>query len=62
MMTSTTTTTIDTITDDQIRTLRDEAGNHGDLEMVSICDRALNGSEPHVRECVECIADAEAML
>lgn len=30
-----------TITDDQIRALRDEAGAAGDTDMVRICDLAL---------------------
>ncbi len=53
-------TTIDTITDDQIRTLSDEAGAHGDLEMVAICQRALEGDAAAIAECVRVIASAEA--
>jgi len=30
-----------TVTDDQIRALRSEAGAHGDLDLVRTCDRAL---------------------
>ena len=33
--------TADTITDDQIQLLRDEAGEHGDLEQVDLCRLAL---------------------
>ncbi len=53
-------TTIDTITDSQISTLSDEAGAHGDLEMVAICERALAGDEAAVAECVRVIQSAEA--
>jgi hypothetical protein len=35
-------TTIDTITNKQIETLRTEAGTHGDMEQVALCDRALS--------------------
>lgn len=52
-------TTIDTITTDQIRTLRDEAGAHGDLEMVAICQRALAGDAAAIAECVRVIRSAE---
>jgi len=52
-------TTIDTITDDQIRALSDEAGAHGDLEMVAICTRALAGDAAAIAECVRVIQSAE---
>jgi len=52
-------TTIDTITD-EIRTLSDEAGAHGDLEMVAICTRALAGDAAAIAECVRVIESAEA--
>jgi hypothetical protein len=54
-------TTIDTITDAQISNLRAEAGNAGDLDMVAICDAALEGDEAAIKECVRVISDAEAM-
>jgi hypothetical protein len=54
-------TTIDTITDERIATLRDEAGAHGDQEQVEICTRALAGDKAAIRECVRVIADSEAM-
>lgn len=53
-------TTLDTITDDQIRALSDEAGAHGDLEMVAICQRALAGDAAAIAECVRVIESAEA--
>lgn len=52
-------TTIDTITTAQISTLRDEAGAHGDLEMVAICQRALAGDAAAIAECVRVIRSAE---
>ena len=57
----TTTTTIDTITPEQIATLRDEAGSAGDAGMVRICDAALTGDRDAIAECASCIASAEAM-
>lgn len=67
--------TIDNITDDQIQALRAEAGEHGDLAMVEICDIALSppGMYPykanggghcnplHARgRCAKAIADAQS--
>ena len=43
------------LTDDQIRTLSDEAGAHGDLEMVAICQRALAGDAAAIAECARVI-------
>lgn len=37
-------TTIDTITDEQIITLGEEAGRAGDFDMVAICERAIDGA------------------
>ena len=54
-------TTIDTITTAQISALRDEAGAHGDLEQVAICNRALAGDTKAIAECVRVIQWAEAM-
>ena len=39
---------IDLIPDDVVERLRDEAGAHGDLEMVAICDIALGDRDPGV--------------
>ena len=44
------------ISDEQIRALRDEAGRAGDLDMVSACDRALDGGEQARRRCAHVIA------
>ena len=58
--------TMDTIQDmidqrpAQISALRDEAGAHGDLEQVEVCERALNGDAQAVAECVRVIQSAEA--
>ena len=64
-------TTIDTVTNDQIKTLRDEADAHGDNKMSDICQRAL-GYTAGVRcaetmtvdaaraECARVIGEAEA--
>lgn len=41
----------ESITDEQIRSLRDEAGEAGDLAMVTICDHALNGDLDARMEC-----------
>ena len=60
-MTTTTTTTIDTITITQISTLRDESGAAGDTAMVRICDAALVGDRAAIAQCARCIASAEAM-
>lgn len=54
-------TTIDTITTAQISALRDEAGAHGDLDMVAICDRAIAGDAAAIAECVRVIQSAESM-
>jgi deoxyribose-phosphate aldolase len=53
-------TTIDTLTDSQIETLRDEAGAAGDVDMVVICDAALAGDTEALRRVVAAIRDAEA--
>lgn len=47
------------ITDTQIRALRNEAGETGDLEQIEICDRALSGDEDAREECARVIADAD---
>jgi hypothetical protein len=48
------------LTDDGIRALRSEAGQAGDLDMVTICDRALNGDHQAICEVARVIADARA--
>lgn len=47
------------MTDDRIKELRYEAGRHGDYEQVAICDRALEGDEAAIAECVR-VTDAAA--
>lgn len=59
--TMTTTTTTVAVTDEQIGQLRTEAGEHGDLEQVALCDRALSGDDAARRECERVIEDAEGM-
>lgn len=41
-----------------IKTLRDEAAIAGDLEMVAICDRALDGDPEALAECEAVLAEA----
>jgi len=55
-----TATTLETLADDQITTLRTEAGSAGDLAQVALCDRALTGDTEARTECVRVIRDAEA--
>jgi len=47
-------------TTDNIQLLRSEAGQHGDLEMVTICERALAGDDEAVAECERVISYAAA--
>jgi len=54
--------TIDQLSDAMIEQLRDEAGAHGDLEQVKICERALAGSKRARRECLKVINAARAMV
>ena len=49
------------VTDDEIRALRDEAAEAGDLEQVAVCERALDGSAADWDECVRVIGEAAAM-
>jgi hypothetical protein len=42
----------------QIRALRDDAGVAGDLEMVAVCERAIDGNEAARRECARVLRDA----
>ena len=62
---SSTSTNADTITDEQIEALRNEAATHGDADMLSVCNQALaNDGFATVRlarrVCAEAIADAQA--
>lgn len=45
---------------DRIERLETEAGEHGDLEQVEICRRALAGDEGAIAECERVLRDAEA--
>jgi hypothetical protein len=47
-------------TADEIRALRGEAGQAGDLEMVAICEQALDGDYRALHEVARVIADARA--
>lgn len=61
-MTNTTTElTAETITDDQIRALRREAGEAGDVAMAELCDSALRGNADHRAHCAHVINTARAM-
>lgn len=55
-------TTVETLTTDQIRQLRTEAGQAGDLDQVALCDKALAGDREAREECARVISDTEAML
>lgn len=44
----------------QLRALRAEAGEAGDLEQVRLCDRALDGDAKALKKCAAALADAEA--
>ena len=48
------------ITREQISKLSDEAGEHGDMEQVEICRRALDGDADAVAECQRAIDRALA--
>ena len=48
------------ITDTQIRKLETEAGEHGDLEQVEICRKALAGDSDARAECARVIEEAQA--
>lgn len=49
------------ITDDLIRALQRNAAAAGDLEMVLICQAALDGSESHRAECLRVLEATRAM-
>ena len=48
------------ITTAQIVALRSESAEHGDLAMVAVCDRALDGSRRALTIVRRVIADAAA--
>lgn len=52
--------TTKTVTDQQIIALMTEAGEHGDIEQVTLCRRALDGSKTARRECQRVIVAANA--
>ena len=54
-------TTLDTITDEQIKALSRGAAEAGDMVQVTICRAALAGVSDARRVCVAAINDAEAM-
>jgi hypothetical protein len=60
MDTTSSTLTSDTITDEQIHTLCVEADEQGDLDMVRICRKALDGSKAMRKECAKVINNAVA--
>lgn len=45
---------------ERIERLEIAAGEHGDLEMVEICRRALAGDEAALAECERVLRNAEA--
>ena len=49
------------ITTEQVKALRDEAAQHGDLAQAEICDAALNDDATAWAICENVIADAAAM-
>jgi len=51
---------MDTLTNDAIEALRQEAAQAGDLLMVATCDLALGGDWGARTECADAIADARA--
>lgn len=53
-------TTTNDITSAQIRTLRSEAAEAGDLSMVATCDGALAGDDRMRVRCAEAIREAAA--
>lgn len=53
-------TTIETLTNAQIRALRTEAATAGDDAQVALCDSALDGDDSARAHCAKAIAAAEA--
>lgn len=52
---------MDEITNDQIEILRAEAGEAGDLEQVTVCDRALAGDDDARADCAAVIMVAKVL-
>lgn len=48
----------ETVTDDDIRELRDEALSAGDFDQAAICEAALSGAHVHPGEAGEAYAEA----
>jgi hypothetical protein len=46
----------------RILALSSEAAEHGDLDMVAVCDRALAGDAEAIAECARVISDAQAQV
>lgn len=51
---------MENITSKTIRDLSTAAGAHGDLEMVAVCERALDGDAEAIETVRRVIEDAEA--
>lgn len=49
-----------TPTSEQITTLRDEAAQHGDGAMATICTAALDGDHAALAEVARCLREAAA--
>lgn len=49
--------TVDTVTDAMIRSLRDAAGQAGDMDQVQMCEEALAGDDRARRGCVLALRD-----
>jgi hypothetical protein len=45
--------TTKTVSNDDIRDLRDEAASAGDTKMVALCEQALFGGHPSARQACE---------
>lgn len=54
-------TDADSVTLDDLRALRREAGAAGDSAMVATCDKALDGNTDAVARCVRAVLDTRAM-
>lgn len=53
-------TATQTVTNEQITALADEAANAGDIDALIICQAALDGDTDAVAACGRMIADASA--
>jgi muramidase (phage lysozyme) len=58
----TTTLTAATATDEQIHNLCVRAGEHGDMDMVRVCRRTIDGSKAARKECAKVLNGAAAMM